>query len=343
MSSFWKPSRKTDISFFFYLLCFSLVLIVCLAVYVLHNSNSEAAEKQLKLERDSSVSRVYQPRSDTLLTKEVDISAGTMWDTTLQYFRSRSLLTGSDAVQLKWSHAVNSRNALAQALSMVWAVIVSSGPSHMIEADVIMRDHDPMEPIMAHPPDTDSDITLKEWLEKVKMTSTGIKLDFKSLEAVSPSLALLEDLLAEPDRPLWINADVLSGPSGRTAPVDFQAFLSLVSGLPAQTVLSLGWTTGWTVGTNNSGYSWDMVHAMEEKSRDLKQPVTFPVRAALLAQSFSQLSWLLKQSDRYTLTVWTGQHDEFAPQDLKLYRKHFDVSRIYYDLPNSQTAELLMS
>uniref|UniRef100_A0A3B3YP73 Uncharacterized protein n=1 Tax=Poecilia mexicana TaxID=48701 RepID=A0A3B3YP73_9TELE len=167
-----------------------------------------------------------------------------MWDTTLQYFRSRSLLTGSDAVQLKWSHAVNSRNALAQALS---------GPSHMIEADVIMRAHDPMEPIMAHPPDTDSDITLKEWLEKVKMNSKGIKLDFKSLEAVSPSLALLEDLLAEPDRPLWINADVLSGPNGWTAPVDFQAFLSLVSGLPAQTVLSLGWTTGWTVGTNNPG------------------------------------------------------------------------------------------
>ncbi|XP_043967592.1 protein FAM151B isoform X3 [Gambusia affinis] len=167
-----------------------------------------------------------------------------MWDTTLQYFRSRSLLTGSDAVQLKWSHAVNSRNALVQALS---------GPSHMIEADVIIRDHDPMEPIMAHPPDTDSDITLKEWLEKVKMTSKGIKLDFKSLEAVSPSLALLEDLLAEPERPLWINADILSGPSGRTAPVDFQAFLSLVSSLPAQTVLSLGWTTGWTVGTNNPG------------------------------------------------------------------------------------------
>ncbi|XP_014835320.1 PREDICTED: protein FAM151B-like [Poecilia mexicana] len=223
MSSFWKRSRKTDISFLFYLLGFSLVLIVCLAVCVLHNSNSERAEKQLK-------SRGAQ--------------TGTMWDTTLQYFRSRSLLTGSDAVQLKWSHAVNSRNALAQALS---------GPSHMIEADVIMRAHDPMEPIMAHPPDTDSDITLKEWLEKVKMNSKGIKLDFKSLEAVSPSLALLEDLLAEPDRPLWINADVLSGPNGWTAPVDFQAFLSLVSGLPAQTVLSLGWTTGWTVGTNNPG------------------------------------------------------------------------------------------
>lgn len=49
----------------------------------------------------------------------------------------------------------------------------------MIEADIIMRGLDPKEPIMAHPPDTDSDITLKEWLEGVKTHNKGIKLDFK--------------------------------------------------------------------------------------------------------------------------------------------------------------------
>lgn len=49
----------------------------------------------------------------------------------------------------------------------------------MIEADVVMRDSDPKVPIMAHPPDTDSDITLKEWLEGVKAHQKGIKLDFK--------------------------------------------------------------------------------------------------------------------------------------------------------------------
>lgn len=53
------------------------------------------------------------------------------------------------------------------------------GPTHMIEADIIMRGHDPKEPIMAHPPDTDSDITLREWLEGVKTHNKGIKLDFK--------------------------------------------------------------------------------------------------------------------------------------------------------------------
>lgn len=49
----------------------------------------------------------------------------------------------------------------------------------MIEADIVMRGRDPKEPIMAHPPDTDSDITLREWLEGVKEYGKGIKLDFK--------------------------------------------------------------------------------------------------------------------------------------------------------------------
>lgn len=54
----------------------------------------------------------------------------------------------------------------------------------MIEADVLMRECDPKEPIMAHPPAQDSDITLKEWLQEVKEQQKGIKLDFKRLNAV---------------------------------------------------------------------------------------------------------------------------------------------------------------
>ncbi|XP_022613177.1 protein FAM151B isoform X2 [Seriola dumerili] len=206
------------------------------------------------------------------------------------------------------------------------------GPMHMLEADIIIRGRDPKEPVMAHPPDTDSDITLKEWLEAVKAYDKGIKLDFKSLEAVSPSVALLEAVLAETSRPVWINADILSGPGGQATPLEPQAFLSAIRTLPTHTVLSLGWTTGWTAGTDNPGYSWDMVRVMEEICRTLTHPVTFPVRAALLSQSFSQLKWLLQQSDRYTLTVWTGRNDVVTLQDLLPYKKEIHISRIYYDL-----------
>ncbi|KAM4576699.1 protein FAM151B isoform 2-T2 [Odontesthes bonariensis] len=253
-----------------------------------------------------------------------------MCERTLQYFLKQRRIDRMDAAEVCWSHAVNSRSRLTEALT---------GPSHMIEADIIMS----KEPIMAHPPDTDSDVTLKEWLEAVKEHNKGIKLDFKSLEAVSQSLALLGELLAEQSCPVWINADILCGPGGQATPLDSQAFLSAVTALPTHTVLSLGWTTGWTAAIDNPGYSWDMVRTMEEKCRSLTHPVTFPVRAALLAQSFSQLSWLLQQSDRYTLTVWTGQNDDFALQDLLPYREKFDMSRIYYDLPNTLRTELSMT
>lgn len=254
-----------------------------------------------------------------------------MCERTLEYFLSRGQIQKRDAAQVRWSHAVNNRSSLTEALT---------GPTHMMEADIIMRGHDPKEPIMAHPPQTDSDITLKEWLEGVKVHDKGIKLDFKSLEAVPPSVALLQEVLAELSCPVWINADVLPGPSGQATPLEPQAFLAAVGTLPSHTVLSLGWTTGWTAGTDNPGYSWDMVHEMEEICRTLKHPVTFPVRAALLAQSLSQLTWLLQQSDRYTLTVWTGQKDDVTLQDLLPYRKEFDISRIYYDLPDFIRTEL---
>lgn len=44
---------------------------------------------------------------------------------------------------------------------------------------------------------------------------TGIKLDFKSIKAVGPSLDLLRRLTEEGRvrRPVWINADILRGPN----------------------------------------------------------------------------------------------------------------------------------
>lgn len=254
-----------------------------------------------------------------------------MSEQTLEYLMSRGHIQRRDAAEVSWSHAVNSRSRLTEALT---------GHTHMLEADVIIRGHDPREPIMAHPPDTDSDITLKEWLQAVKAQDKGIKLDFKSLDAVSPSVHLLQDVLDQLSHPVWINADILSGPGGQVRPLEPRAFLSAATALPSHTVLSLGWTTGWTAGTDSPGYSWDMVRVMEELCRGLEHPVTFPVRAALLSQSFSELSWLLQQSHRYSLTVWTAQRDEYSLQDFLSYRRQLDISRIYYDLPDPQRTEL---
>lgn len=43
----------------------------------------------------------------------------------------------------------------------------------------------------------------------------GIKLDFKSIKAVGPSLDLLRQLTeaGKVQRPVWINADIVKGPN----------------------------------------------------------------------------------------------------------------------------------
>ncbi|XP_030647820.1 protein FAM151B [Chanos chanos] len=257
-------------------------------------------------------------------------SAEAMSDQTLDYFLQKGRIQNKDAAEIEWYHAANSQSKTSEALE---------SSAHMIEADILLRGLDPVEPIMAHPPQTDSDISLRDWLTQVITSDKGVKLDFKSLAAVGPSIALLQEVRAQLRGPVWINADILPGPGGKAVPLDPQAFIAAVGPTSDSDVLSLGWTTGWTPDTENPGYSWEMVHQMEAVCKTLKQPVTFPVRASLLAQSFPQLQWLLQQSDRYSLTIWTGQSDVLDVKDLLPYRQNFSRTRIYYDLLESQISQ----
>ncbi|NWR57338.1 F151B protein, partial [Bucorvus abyssinicus] len=198
-------------------------------------------------------------------------------------------------------------------------------------------------PIMAHPPETDSDNTLQEWLKEIVNTDKGIKLDFKSLEAVRPSLELLERVKQHLQRPVWVNADILPGPNGNNAMVDAKGFLDTVTTFFPDVTLSLGWTTGWHPDKYNkvfiAGYDWMMVEEMAQLCRTLYQPVTFPVRAALVRESVSALCWLMQQSDRYSLTVWTGKEDVYSVEDLLYIRQNFDKSKVYYDILEPQNSE----
>uniref|UniRef100_A0A3P8ZNB1 Menorin-like domain-containing protein n=1 Tax=Esox lucius TaxID=8010 RepID=A0A3P8ZNB1_ESOLU len=255
-----------------------------------------------------------------------------MKDQTLEHFLRQGKIRVNDAADIQWAHAANSKTKITEALQ---------SSAHMIEADILLRGHEPKEPIMAHPPENDSDISLHDWLKVVQASDKGIKLDFKSLQAVAPSMALLDSVRSELRGPVWINADILPGPGGKATPLDPKDFVeAAVTPGSYGDVLSLGWTTGWVAGTENPGYSWEMVREMEAVCWPLTQSVTFPVRAALMSQSFPQLQWLLQQSDRYSLTVWTGQTDALAVEDLLPYRKDIDKTRIYYDLLDAQRAQL---
>nr|XP_054411656.1 protein FAM151B isoform X5 [Pongo abelii] len=209
--------------------------------------------------------------------------------------------------------------APARTAGVVTMAVSAGGPgtAHMIEADVLLPSDgsEHSQPIMAHPPETNSDNTLQEWLTEVMKSSKGIKLDFKrestslttnyvfSLAAVEPSMMLLENVKRHLKRPVWINADILPGPNGNSKVIDGKPFLDTVTSFFPDVTFSLGWTTGWHPEKVNEGYSWTMVKEMEYICNELSQPVTFPVRAALVRQSCSQLLWLLKKSNRWSLAL----------------------------------------
>ncbi|CAJ0942025.1 unnamed protein product [Ranitomeya imitator] len=118
-----------------------------------------------------------------------------------------------------------------------------------------------------------------------------------SLDAVLPSMKILDAMKDKIHQPVWINADILHGPGGNVR-VEATEFLKTVTSFFPDFTLSLGWTTVWYPDRRNEGYSWEMVREMEKICKGLSQPVTFPVRAVLVRQSWPQLQWLLQTSDR---------------------------------------------
>ncbi|XP_044302621.1 protein FAM151B isoform X2 [Varanus komodoensis] len=247
----------------------------------------------------------------------------------LDYFLNAKQIKTRDGAEIIWYHRANNKLQMKEAIQST---------AHMIEADILLQEGvGRSEPVMAHPPETSSDNSLQEWLNEVKNTNKGIKLDFKSLAAVNPSIKLLGDLKLR--QPIWLNADILPGPNGSNCVVDAKGFLDTVTSFFPAVTLSLGWTTDWINLKCNKGYSSAMVQEMAAICSNLVQPITFPVRAALVRQSISELTWLLQQSDRYTLTIWTGKYDEYSVEDLLYIRDSFDKNRVFYDLLEPQNSE----
>ncbi|XP_078664903.1 protein FAM151A-like isoform X3 [Branchiostoma floridae x Branchiostoma belcheri] len=241
-------------------------------------------------------------------------------------------------MQVTWSHGANSKAQLAQALA---------SDVHMLEADILLRGQGtPAQtdiPVMAHPPQTDSDNTFQEWLDAALESKKGLKLDFKSIGSVAPSLRTLKDMSGLINRPVWLNADILPGPNTANPGVNAREFIDTVNQIFPECTLSLGWTTGFHHDQENEGYTQQMVEEMHSYCRDLTQPVTFPIRNSLLGLpgTMESLTWLLSQSERYSITVWTGLYDFHRIYDLVKCRNAFSHQRVYYDLPKQQEDDFL--
>ncbi|KAK3923343.1 Protein FAM151B, partial [Frankliniella fusca] len=256
-----------------------------------------------------------------------------------------------DLTKITWAHAVNSKALLAQSLN-------DSGIM-MLEADVVLgtTPESPNQvPVMGHPPETTSDLSLEEFLRSVvthnkvnNETKKGVKLDFKSINVYEKAIDSLKQTFgAVPAFPVWLNADILPGPVRATAvPVDAARFLAKAKAQYPFLLLSLGWTTRWgqgldgeTVPESLARYDntsvQSMLTALDEAG--VTQPITYAVRAAFVAHSLDELTMLLNETrqepgKRATLTVWSSDATDVV--DVDQLRKNIlaiGKDRVYLDV-----------
>ncbi|XP_067893646.1 protein FAM151A [Heterodontus francisci] len=274
------------------------------------------------------VYRNFFPASDR--GSDVDGSFSTGGDL-LEYLLQHGMIERKDALLVTWHHAANSKSQMKEALT---------GNAMVLEADVNIEGFNTVNktgtPIMAHPPDIYSDNTLQEWLDAVIKSKKGIKLDFKSIDAVNPSLDILVKKYNEIsfNRPVWLNADILIGPNvpGFMQPVNASRFLALIQLRFPNVILSPGWMSLYLPLIATKPYTQKMVEEMYGLVKGLPQRVTFPVRAVLLKQAWPHFSWLLSQSPRYSLTLWQGSIDPIIVEDLLFFRDNSNIEQIYYDI-----------
>lgn len=208
---------------------------------------------------------------------------------------------------------------------------------------------------MAHPPDNKSDITLHEFMRQIrnhneklpKEERKGVKLDFKSIEVFETSLDILIEFFTT-DYDIWINADIYSGPVNATnTPVDAVRFLTEAKKFTTAT-LSTGWTTRWGSNFMDGTYTRDQVNEMINglKENDVKNPITFPVRAGIAANSIEELKHLydsLKNSNHVTFTIWSSASDFVDIEGLRKMIFTFGIDKVYIDVPDTLYNQLDLS
>ncbi|XP_030061494.1 protein FAM151A [Microcaecilia unicolor] len=246
----------------------------------------------------------------------------------LEYLMDISQINRSDGLLVTWYHRANKKSELTEAMQ---------SDAMVLEADVniegLYTPNETETPIMAHFPDIYSDNTLQEWLDTVLTSTKGIKLDFKSIKAVGPSLDVLVKKSSQIKRPVWINADIMNGPNVfLNIAVNASRFLDLIQRKYPNVTISPGWMTLYLPVLSNKTYTWEMIWGMYDLVKDLPQRITFPVRAVMIKPAWQYFNWLLQQSDRYSLTLWQGELDPITVEDLLYVRDNSRAEEIYYDI-----------
>lgn len=148
-------------------------------------------------------------------------------------------------------------------------------------------------------------------------------------------------LLLQVNFPFWLNADILRGPGNPpTLPVNPTKFFKAAKSFENST-LSIGWTTALDPNSTNS-YTDAHVSSMLEDIRknNVTQMITFPVRAAIAAESQSQMLELLKTISDSTLTIWSSKEDTVNVEKLRNVIETAGLNNVYLDVPRDLREKL---
>ena len=221
----------------------------------------------------------------------------------------------------------------------------------MIEADINLGfDLDgsisEMVPIMAHPPNIISDLSLERFLmtviqalEENPQLKKGIKLDFKRTDILKESLQIVQSLLTRINFPLWINADIINGPGlfQLIRKVDPNVFLTTVKEYVPQATISPGFTTSALANPPNyQKYQMDEMIEKLQVYQVLGSKITFPIRGMFAAASIDVIKYLLDTTStstvNTTLTVWgTDSITDEELEALKTFIQTVGKDRVYVD------------
>jgi hypothetical protein len=201
---------------------------------------------------------------------------------------------------LSWAHACNTKSKISAALE---------SNTDFLEVDIRMNEKTG-KPGLAHNQTDTFELSIEQLLQILANRHKGLKLDFKELAAVEPTLRLVAEHISTLG-PLIINADVLPGPGAHKRGLPFNEVCHLAKNLLPSGLLSVGWVTQVIA---NSRYTEAHVQEMLDVllQTGWQGDVTFPVRAHYVPSSWNTLEKILKKPG-YTLTIW---NNEPVPSDL---------------------------
>jgi hypothetical protein len=224
-----------------------------------------------------------------------------------------------------FAHAVNGREELARFLL---------GPADVAEGDVswgtLRGDPDHPRPIMAHPPDDQSDLSFDAWVGAAKMHGHSLKVDLKSRRVLKASRAILLAHGIEANR-LIVNADVVQGPGGPAPQMSASDLGPFRSTFP-EAVLSPGATTRHGGGAYTAAH----VRALLEAVDTLGAPITVPLRAEFVLSDPSVLDAFVAREIH--LTIWNDPSSFVAgADDFAHFRRILPTA--YIDLQGANGAQ----